>query len=65
VPEDRPSADLHHGLRDIIDVASEPHPGSTAKKYDFHGVLRMILTTATETTLYTVGTKTVSIRQLI
>jgi hypothetical protein len=27
---------LNHGLWDIVRVASEPHPGSSAEKNDFH-----------------------------
>src|ERR1700691_150619 len=36
MPKNRPRANLHHGFRDVIDVASEPHPGSPAENNYFH-----------------------------
>ena len=36
VPQDGPRSHRDHGLRNILRVATESHPGTTAKKYDFH-----------------------------
>jgi hypothetical protein len=38
MPKNGARPDLHHGLRDVIDVTSKPHAGSATEDHNFHSL---------------------------
>src|SRR4051812_13642238 len=43
VPEDRPVAERHHGLRYVVRVVAKAHPEAAAKQDDFHSLCHSVV----------------------